>query len=394
MGMAGGPSAVRSNRETMRNCKLDIGLRWRCVAVYSALFGALCGGVSARAQAIGKPIPLGKRSGMARSLYPLQRSRSSTDPRREFYQQQSIRLRRRNPNRAAAPYGPFGGLEARLSRFQSGRLLFPRREFDSLLGPMSPERSEAFRTYGGFRKRVARAYKPGDVSDAFQRRRSLIEATSLYAPVQRANLGNASVAGLRSSLDRVPLPMLDLPLPFADGGGPPTLVEALSRNMALSHERKVREAWSSFREGDFRRAAHSFGSAADLSEGDPESRIGQLFCYVSTGSFRTAIAALARLAREEENPFLGDVDVASRYGRRIDVDRLKLRARLQASAGRDNPALIALSTFIFWYLGEPEEARSTASALSSVGVGTIFADWPRRIDEAITAQAEHPDAVP
>jgi len=353
------------------------------------LIGSLCGAAPASGQSTtvrGRsgidPLPLGRYSGMARALFPLQRSRSSIDPRREFYQQQTVRMRR-SPDRSALLDGPFGGLEARLSRFQRGRLLYPQGEFDALLGPISAERIEAFRRYGGFRHRALQQTKPGDVNEALTRRRSLVEATSLYAPIQRANRENASVAGLRSSLDRVALPRVDVPLHPLVGQEPPTLVEELSRNVDALHARKVREAWRSFREGNYRRAAHSFSSAVDLSEGDEESQVGALFCYVSLGSPRTAIALLARIARHEETPFLQGVDIAARYGRRIEVDRLRLQARLQASAGRDNPALAALSTLIFWYLGETEEARSTVSALSNVGVGTIFADWPAKLDAAM-----------
>lgn len=356
---------------------------WLGLVVVSLLLGAAA---PAQGQALGEPIPFRKGSGMGRPLFPIGQPRSLTDPRRaarlDYYQQQASRFRR-NPFRVGALHDPIAGVQATMARFRSGQPIYPSGQNDALLGAISLEQMEAFRSYGGFGERRKLEARPGDLNEALQRRNDLVEATSLYAPVVRANLENASVAGLRASLELAPLPQLTRPLPESAEIDPPTLVEKFSRRIDSAYERKLEEAWFYFRDGDYRKAVHSFKAAAGLGDESLECELGQLFCNVSMGAPRTAVAVLARIARDHENPFLYELDVAGRYGRRVDVDILKARARFQATATRDNPALLALSTMVFWYLGEVEEARSTVSALRTEGRGTVFAKWPDRLEEAI-----------
>ena len=338
------------------------------------------------AQPIGEPIPIGNRYGMSRPLFPVSQPRSLSDPRRaarlDYYQQQASRLRY-NPFRVGALHDPIAGVLPTMARFQNGRPIFPSRQNDTLMGPISPTQLDAFKSYGGFGSRRLLQPRPGDMNDALQRRTTLVEATSLYAPVVRANLENASVAGLRASLDLAPMPQFTRPLPDGAAWEPPSLEDKFSDRLALARERKLSQAWEQFRTGEFNRAIHDFKSVAALSDDDTEAEIAMVFCNVAMGAPRTAVTVLARIARKVENPFAYDLDVSQRFGRRVDVDILKARARFQATAGRDNPALVALSTLVFWYLGDREEARSTVEALRTDGIGTVFESWPDLLDQAM-----------
>jgi tetratricopeptide (TPR) repeat protein len=284
--------------------------------------------------------------------------------------------------------GPFGGLDARMARFRTGSLMYPQAMGVSG-GLPSADQRQAFQQYGGFGPRPLSEAQPGDVSDALRRRYGLIQATTQTAPVARANYAYASVAGLRSMHDRAILRPVE-PGPF-DSVEPPdvsasTLTEELVRGVDLTLGIRKQQAWAYFREGDYRKAARTLEAVAVLDRDDMESRIGEMFAYVSHGSTRKAIALLGEFARRAPDPFSINVNMAERYGRREEVLRLTLQARAQASAGRESPPLIALSTLIFWYAGDREEARSTAVGLRTIGRGTVFESWPAKLEAAHAAR--------
>ena len=282
---------------------------------------------------------------------------------------------------STAVFGPFGGLSARNARLRSGSLIHPTAVFPTPGGVNAARTRYAFATYGGFGPRTEGA-ETADLGAALLRRNALVQSQAMNAPIHRANIGNASVAGLRASFDQAPLPMPPL---SPDAPEPTrTLGQELVQNIELSHDQALEHGWALFREGAYRQAARAFESAARLQADDWEARVGLVFCHVSLGATRTSLALIAEFNRRMPNPFSLDLNVAEKYGRREQAVQLALQARFQATAVRDNVPLVALSAFVLWYLGEHEQAISTASALR--GEGGSFGRWAEKMQAVRSAQ--------
>ncbi len=258
-----------------------------------------------------------------------------------------------------------------------------------LLGPgrSSPGHRRAFDRYGGFGRRVG----SGDAADLYTvlgRRQALIAATSLNAPMHRAFLRTGTSPGLPSTIGRVPF----VPAEESD-----TAVSAVALGQRLrtgadaAHKRVRADAWAWFREAEYRRAARAFETAVMLQPLDAESRIGELFCHLSLGATRTAIAVLGELIRRDRNPLHYDLILTDAYGDASEARRVRVQAQLRASIAGDSADHRALHVLALWYLGEQDEAVVAASSLVRDLPGTAYADWPAKMRAARSAPAPETD---
>lgn len=259
----------------------------------------------------------------------------------------------------------------------------------SALPEVSNRMRLAFRQYGGFRPRMTGS-EPDGIATAFGRRHALVAATSFNAPLHRAMARNGSMMGLRSSLARVPFVRRDsgaeLPEPVT------TLYQRLDRSTTRSHAATRNEAWLLFSEGRFRQAASAFESALTLDHEDFESRIGEIFCYASTGSIRTAAALMAALNERDDNPFLHDLNIIERYETPAIARQLRARAGAQVDSIEmaDKAGLTATYIFILWYIDRRDDAIRGATTLARAVEGRLYADWPAKMKDAQLASEPTP----
>ncbi|UCC32361.1 MAG: hypothetical protein JSU86_08770, partial [Phycisphaerales bacterium] len=250
----------------------------------------------------------------------------------------------------------------------------------------SPWHRGAFNRYGGFERRGGRGGAAG-LYTALGRRQALIAATSLNAPVHRALLRTGPSAGLPPTVGQVPF----APDEDGDAAAPAVMLgQRLHAAPDVAHKRIRADAWAWFREAEYRRAARAFETAVMLQPLDAESRIGELFCHLSLGATRTAVAVLGELTRRERNPFLYDLSLADAYGDASEARRVRVQAQLRASVAGDNADHRALQALVLWYLGERDEAVAAASSLVRDIPGTAYADWPVMMRAARSAPAPEP----
>lgn len=250
----------------------------------------------------------------------------------------------------------------------------------------SPFRKRISQLYGGFGRRL-RPTEPGDLSELLVRRSGLIEATSLNAPVRRAFLDNRVALGFQASLERTPYVRRESPAPREESVAGIRLDQRLREGADQAVERVRSEGWAWFRQGEYWRAARAFESAALLRPVDTESRIGELFCYLSLGATRTAMATLYALHRRDPGLFSHPITMRTAYGDAAEARQLPIRLRLQVNANPDNPDLRALYALALWYLAERDEAIVVAANLSDDHPGAVYGDWPARMQAARKALA-------
>lgn len=258
----------------------------------------------------------------------------------------------------------------------------PNRRASFLPAEMSSlARYEAFKRYGGFGPRSVNP-QARSLATALERRHALIAATSLNAPVHRAALTTNPAIGLRPAIGRAPLTATGATVSSDVAAPTITLEQRLRSSADLAHQRVRAEAWGWFREGEFRRAARGFETAASLEPGDAESRIGELFSQVSLGAMRTALAVLRELNRYDDDPFLHDLNLTDAYGDPVQAQRLRLGLPLRAMVHSANPDARALYVLVLWYLGEHEEATTGAAELVREFPAGAYADWPTKMRAA------------
>jgi hypothetical protein len=242
----------------------------------------------------------------------------------------------------------------------------------SVRSALSPAKQRAFERYGGFGRRRQND-KP---SAALTRRYGLIAGSSLNAPVYRAISKSGGLVDVRSSLTRTPFINGDVEVGEAEA---PTLDDLLDRGDAAAQQRVKGEAWALFREGQYRQATRTFESAITLEPLDFESRIGEVFCYLSVGAMRTALALLGELVRRDINPFQHDLRMAERYGNVADVNQLRIQGRRSADTADQTTEANALYIFVLWYLGEREDALRAAESLAKRAPAKAYASWPEKM---------------
>jgi len=285
---------------------------------------------------------------------------------------QNYRTFGRGPNERRG-YRPFrlpGDTWSVARRTASGTSAAPR-----VRSALSPAKEQAFEQYGGFGRR-RQDDKPSAV---LTRRYGLIAGSSLNAPVYRAISKSGGLVDVRASLARTPFISEDAQDDEAEA---PTLEDLLDRGDATAQKRVVGEAWALFREGKYRQATGAFESAITLEPLDFESRIGELFCYLSVGSTRTALVLLGELVRRDVNPFQHDLRMADRYGNVAEVSQLLILGRRWADATDQTAEANAIYIFVLWYLGEREDAVRAAESLAKRAPAKAYASWPEKMRAA------------
>jgi len=236
-------------------------------------------------------------------------------------------------------------------------------------------------SYGGFGKRYA-VREPLTLDSILRRRSSILAATSLNAPVKRANMGLGIMPRASSSLSgRMPAPELEELDPNATY---PTLSEQMSSRVGVMFVRVRREAWALFSEGEYVQASRAFTSATGLVPNDIESHLGEIYCLTSVSCYRAAVVTLRQLARRGVNPFAFDINMTSRYRAPEEANEVQTRVGSFAQASGE-PGGKALNAFVLWHMGKRAEAMSLAGTLAG-GMGEeSFADWPVLMRDALAA---------
>lgn len=243
------------------------------------------------------------------------------------------------------------------------------------------DRIRAVRSYGGFGERSKAAYQ-SEIQRAFARRFDLIQATANTAPVFRANLRHASVAGMLATIDTTP---------FDERGtdvNPDTallLPQALETSVVASHRTTMGEAWDLFKNGDYRGAMRTFDSAEILQPDDTTARIGAIFSLIGVGSYNAAITELRLLDQDDPNLFLNPIDVAAKLDDRQRVAAMRVQTRVASDAPRERPELAGLHAFVLWYFGEHQEALSIAQAIAEESPNAAYAQWAHKMKAAEAA---------
>lgn len=276
-------------------------------------------------------------------------------------------------NEAAATYGLSGRpIKTARSGWQDGRGGLPR----------------SFQLYGGFGERSETG---GNIGSALARKRALIQATSLVAPVHRAMIRNSSFGDpLQMAVEH---PFLDQPTEPIEGAKHVPLEELLTKDADSVFERSMDEGWGAFAEGQYRLAARSFEAAATIKPDKVEPSIGQVFCYAAVGAMKTATAVLPQIAASRGNFFsiAGEMDMGSRFARAAEVADVSIQTRLHAA---ENPADVnaaALNVIVQWFLGRKGEAQAAASAMSRTFPTSTFANWPSLLNDELTSTTSVPN---
>ncbi len=239
-------------------------------------------------------------------------------------------------------------------------------------------KAESFYQYGGFGRRTRDAFQD-PVSTAFSRRYTLLEATSQAAPIYRALARNTSMAGIRSAVVQTPF----APSSDEELDSPISLFKRLDERVASSYARTRNEAWGLFSDGAYRPAARAFEAALILSPEDLAIRIGEIFCKVTSGSTRTAMAIVADLGNHTDNVFSADVDMRAKFGDPRVADQLATDARLslESVAEGRGPDLDATYVLVLWYLGKRDEAARFVLVLSRKTGAANYSRWPAQMRE-------------
>ncbi|MBI4716781.1 MAG: hypothetical protein HY763_03175 [Planctomycetes bacterium] len=262
-----------------------------------------------------------------------------------------------------------------------------------------------FDQYGGFGERRGTRQAP-DIGDVLTRRRGLVQATGLGAPVRRALMSRYSVAAPALAIRTTPFlprtaPSLAgdedaaraAPEPGAEAAAPTggaegeTLDAQLRRTVVQAYAAVRAEGWDWFRAGHFRRASRCFESAITLEPGAAEGYVGAIFCHLSNGAVRTAMATLGEMSRRVENPFLPDLDLRERYASALTARQTGFQCQLHAQANPTVVRAVALHALVLWYVGEREQAELVASGVAQTHPGTVYAGWPARMAAAAARPA-------
>jgi len=268
----------------------------------------------------------------------------------------------------------------------------PQPEYPQPGAYLSPGIRQRYDRYGGFESRPEEG-TPGDVREAFTRRKALIEATALNAPVHRARVAHgAGNIGLPPATRDTLLGQTDAPAVSPETAD---LDDWLGQTLSESYSQAREEGWSWFRKGReenryFRRAARAFESALILDPADFESRIGEIFSHLSVGGLQTAMALLGELTRRDPNPFSHQLDLVDLYGDPLYARQVRLLCETNAQANRGLTAARALHVFVTWHIGEQDRAIAEAEALQREQPQSRFARWVSQMRAIRTESPEEP----
>lgn len=315
--------------------------------------------------------------GNARSLFPRDRHpmgmlQSNARPRPQpSFQTSRPTLRQRS---FFLPFALLGDGRMRQPRRSTGTVLPRSRPFPPWV--LSREAQRSYTRYGGYGPRP-RTGTLGDAPAAFARRTGLVEATALNAPVHRVTMQRPLI-GMRSSIDRTPFLSTGDP---SESSSRATLEQKLADDLDTLHRRAKAEGWRWFAEGQYRRASRSFETAWRVEPTDYESRLCELFCHVSIANRQTAVTLLRQLNRRDWNPFVHEINLTQRYGRK-EAARVGVEMQLLAESETSNRDASALSVLVLWYLDRRNEALSTAVARARGPARDPYSDWPARMRAA------------
>lgn len=237
-------------------------------------------------------------------------------------------------------------------------------------GRMTQWQQRAFDRFGG-----ATTSESGggtsSISSLVDRQSALLAATTGTGPLHRAlRDGEAAAPRLKALQGELTLSHR----PRAGSTEPERKLEEWLRAGADSaYERLNADAWQSFRDGHYRRAARAFETLVVMHPDDLASRIGEIFSYVSLGMNKTAGASLTLLLRHDSSPWLAEIDLSDAYGDARELQRIRASVRVMAAGAAvpDPSAIIML-----WYLGETDEALRLAESLARQRQEAPYADWP------------------
>lgn len=241
----------------------------------------------------------------------------------------------------------------------------------------APNAQQSFAKFGGFSDRTA-GPQIGDAQLAFTRKKELIQATSLNAPIRRAFWESGVALGIRTSVEQTPFLQHDS-ADQPDETQKPTLDEKLVKQVTMSHARSRQQAWGWFSEGDYRRAVRSFESAISLETDDVESRIGLLFSHLSLGATQTAFAVLREIHRRDIHPFELDLLITDRFGDASSAQRLVFQLRNQAQRYPNNTDVMALYAMMLWLTGDRDEAINAMERVDRKETRSPYDDWLRQM---------------
>ncbi len=361
------------------------------------LVALLSAATSVRSQTTGIPV-----DGMVRPLDAYGNVRGIRPDRRalDVYQnevQRDVLTGYLNVNRRPDQFGrgspfalPGDLLATALDRYTGAVFLRSLRPRTSSFGGSDRERREAFEQYGGFGDRRANR-ESDDPSGLLTRRRELILATGLNAPIERAMSRGGAHSLMRWSVGRTPFleaqqSGLDS-LEHQPTDAPVALDDRLASRADLFYAKARQEGWASFRDADYRRAGRYFETASLLDPEDGESRIGEIFSHLSMDGVHTAFTLLQEFDRKEPNLFLYDMNVADQYAEAGTPLRLRLSAQSVAESSGHSIETTALFTFVLWYLDRRDDALRSARSLATRAPDRTFAAWPEKMTAAITARS-------
>lgn len=272
---------------------------------------------------------------------------------------------------------------------------------------LTPADQRTLTRFGGFGERPPLRYG-GDIQSIFSRRNELLRATTQTAPVRRAMLQYNALTPLPDRLRSTPFfpgsrvdakpsgpwseasgdntswPAPEVTSEAGEGGRQEvSLAERLQSQAQAFKEAALREGWTWFQAGEFRRAARRFDAAAALDRADLEPQLGRFFSYAALGSYASALTQLRFIAQRVPQPFVHDFSIRNKFTAESIALDFALQVRLQTQAGGDTPLLVVLNGVTLWYLGEREGARRELNGVEKALSGTIFRDWPARLREAM-----------
>ncbi len=251
--------------------------------------------------------------------------------------------------------------------------------------------TQIYSRYGGFRRRI-RSGQTSDISTLFARKYELLQATTLTAPVRRANMLRGGSFGTAAAISTIGSgstsseidKAVDVSL-FKAGLG---LDEALMASLDDRYDETIERGWHLFKIRNYQQASRAFESASTIDSKAIEPRVAEIFCHVATGAMRTATVSLGSLTRRFDQPFDMTLDVRGKFANDVEARRIVLQTQMAMRANSNSSlyAPTALHSLILWYSGDRSEAARVAKLLVRDEVPTELRSWPTWMSAQLSAQ--------